>query len=124
MVNCPGALLPGRAPADFEDMSVGEDPRAERGRLLTELRGANARLRRAEELRTDLKSVAGHELRVPLNNLVGGLDTLVVQWDALHDDQRPSLAELSQRAARRLALGADALARMAPSDPYSLAPAP
>jgi signal transduction histidine kinase len=67
-----------------------------------ELAAANAELRYLDELKSQLISVAAHELRRPLSPIVGYIELLLDEHSGpLNDEQREYL-EIMQRGARRL----------------------
>lgn len=73
-----------------------------RGAMQARLRRATEQSRRAQELRSDLRAVAAHEMRTPLGTLMGSLNTLAAQWERLTDADRRELVEIARRAAHRL----------------------
>jgi signal transduction histidine kinase len=68
-------------------------------------RKAAARLQEADRLKSEFLGLVSHELRTPLTAAKGFVDTVILQWDRLDDDQRRELL-------RRASDNADELTRL------------
>ncbi|HEX2850265.1 MAG TPA: ATP-binding protein [Acidimicrobiales bacterium] len=54
-------------------------------------REAAARLAEADRLKSDFVGTVSHELRTPLTSIVGFVDTLLMHWDRIADDEKRRL---------------------------------
>ena len=54
-------------------------------------REASTRLAQADQLKSDFVSTVSHELRTPLTSICGFVDTVLLQWDRLDDEEKKEL---------------------------------
>jgi signal transduction histidine kinase len=102
-------LLPSGQGSGFEDLVISvvditELVRAEASAhaYARELEAANVQLRQVDELKSDLMSIASHELRTPVATVQGYAELLAQHWEGLPDDERRSYVEDMHGQARQL----------------------
>lgn len=75
-----------------------------RAQAYEQVRIASERLEQADRIKSEFLATVSHELRTPLTAVKGFVDTVLLHWDRLGDDQRRAMLE-------RASSNADVLAR-------------